>query len=537
VLSEAQRLFAQNGRRSRTSIPEHGILAEAMADPVNRAGFSTTTIVTDSERIPSHGAGAEVTAFVIAWSAAEPERIGEVAIIPELGTAQELGRGPGEDAEAHARIRFFRQRPASMVEGAPLASPGLSRRQLLILPMPTGARIDQIGKCALEVNGRRVESAAVRPGDVIVLKRELVLYCTRRPAFVPAPRLFPQQQWGTFGDADAVGILGESPHVWRMREAVAFAAKADTHVLLLGESGTGKELAARAIHHLSTRTKNAFVARNAATLPSGLIDAELFGNAKNYPNPGMPDRPGLIGEADGGTLFLDEIGELPVELQSHLLRVLDADGEYQRLGDATARRSRLRLIAATNRDASALKHDFAARFTARVEMPSLEKRREDIPLLARHLLLRAAKKSPDIAGHFIARTSCGHDYPRIHPSLVSHLLQRGYTANIRELDAMLWRAMSESHGDVIEPLSEMRTSINERAAAPSSSRPSESPAASADPPAESRPDPNPDEIRAALAQCDGRVAEAARTLGMKSRYALYRLMKKHNIDTDTPSGD
>ena len=140
--------------------------------------------------------------------------------------------------------------------------------------------------------------------------------------------------------------------------------------LLLGESGTGKELAARAVHQLSQRGRQQFVARNAATLPAGLIDAELFGNAKNYPNPGMPERRGLIGEADGGSLFLDEIGELPVELQAHLLRVLDGDGEYQRLGEGVARRSNFRLIAATNRDPSTLKHDLAARFTARIELPT-----------------------------------------------------------------------------------------------------------------------------------------------------------------------
>ena len=106
-----------------------------MGDPVNRrAGASTTTLVTDSERVPNmKGPAAEVTTFVIAWSAAEPERIGEVAIIPDFGTAQELGRGPGEPGDA--RLRFFRQRPASMIEGPSLVSPGLSRQQLLVIPM------------------------------------------------------------------------------------------------------------------------------------------------------------------------------------------------------------------------------------------------------------------------------------------------------------------------------------------------------------------------------------------------------------------
>src|SRR5690348_15490748 len=132
-------------------------------------------------------------------------------------------------------------------------------------------------------------------------------------------------------------------------------ARRPGHVLLTGASGTGKELAARAIHALSKRSGQRLVARNAATLPESLIDAELFGNAKNYPNPGMAERAGLVGQADGSTLFLDEIAELPSSSQAHLLRVLD-DGEYHRLGDGLARRSDFRLVAATNRDVSSLKH-------------------------------------------------------------------------------------------------------------------------------------------------------------------------------------
>src|SRR5256885_12859655 len=103
------------------------------------------------------------------------------------------------------------------------------------------------------------------------------------------------------------------------------------------------------------------VSRNAATFPAGLIDVELFGNVANYPNHGMPERPGVVGEADGSTLFLDEIGELPTELQSHLLRFLDERGEYTRLGDARRRTSDVRVVAATNRALEDLKHDLAAR--------------------------------------------------------------------------------------------------------------------------------------------------------------------------------
>src|SRR3954462_14001433 len=111
-----------------------------MGDP---KGFASTTIVTDSERVPSHGAHVESVCFVIAWCAAEPDRVGEVAAIVEGGLPMELGRGPG-DTPSDQRIHFFRQRPGSMIECHDLLSPGLSRRQLLVIPMPGGARIDRI---------------------------------------------------------------------------------------------------------------------------------------------------------------------------------------------------------------------------------------------------------------------------------------------------------------------------------------------------------------------------------------------------------
>src|SRR5262249_46286359 len=151
-----------------------------------------------------------------------------------------------------------------------------------------------------------------------------------------------------FGRADADGFVGESPAAWDLRDRLAFIGPQAGHVLLVGESGVGKELAARALHARSRRSRRPLVSRNAATLPEALIDAELFGHARDYPNAGMPERAGLVGEADGGTLFLDEIGELPEARQAHLLRLLDG-GEYQRLGDPRVRRADVRFIAATNR--------------------------------------------------------------------------------------------------------------------------------------------------------------------------------------------
>jgi two-component system response regulator HydG len=279
-------------------------------------------------------------------------------------------------------------------------------------------------------------------------------------------------------------------------------------VLLHGESGTGKELAARAVHTLSPRARAPFIARNAATLPAGLIDAELFGNAKNYPNPGMNERGGLIGEADGGTLFLDEIAEIPVEQQAHLLRVLDGDGEYQRLGEAHSRRSDFILVGATNREVSALKHDLGARLTLRLELPPLAARREDIPLLVRHLLLLAAKKSPRIGERFVQESKGGRLDVRVDPALIEELLVRAYETHIRELDALLWRAMAGSPGDTVLLTPELRKESRGR-----------------------ETEPTAEQIRAAIKGA-GNVQSAARALGLKSRYALYRLMKRHGIASD-----
>ena len=445
-------------------------------------------------------------ALVIAWCADEPARLGEVALFTPRGAAQTLGRG---DGDGEARVRFFRQRPRRLEPTEPLVGLALSRKQLTVKAAVGSLAVERVGRCALAVNGVATEKATVVPGDTILLRGQLLLFCTRRVPSIPQAVYFLEKSYGAFGEPDAAGILGEAPGMWQMRERIAFAANASKHVLIHGESGTGKELAARAVPALSARASKPFVSRNAATLPSGLIDAELFGNAKNYPNAGMPERAGLVGQADGGTLFLDEIAEVPVEQQAHLLRVLDSDGEYQRLGEATTRRSDLVLVGATNRDVRALKHDVAARLTLRLELPPLDERREDIPLLVRHLLLLAAKKSPQIGERFVEETAGGRLEPRVNPALVELLLVHDYETHIRELDALLWRAMAGSPGNTVLLTDELRQEGRARDAEPTAA-----------------------ELRAALKNA-GSVQSAARALGLKSRYALYRLMKKHGIESDS----
>jgi DNA-binding NtrC family response regulator len=480
-----------------------------------------------------------VPALVLAWSAEEPGRIGEVAFTGPLGQSLVLGRG---DDGSSDRMRFFRQRPGELVEAPPLEGKALSRRQLVVRRFAAGIEVERVGRCPLFVNGASVDGAAVTPGDVLWLRGQLVLYCCLRPRRLPLARYFPEGAWGSFGEPDAFGMLGESPTMWGLRDQIAFGAKSGVHILLRGDSGTGKELAARAIHGLSARAGKALVSRNAATFPSGLIDAELFGNAKNYPNPGTPERPGLIGQAHGSTLFLDEIGELPQDLQSHLLRVLDEGGEYQRLGEATIRRSDFYLIGATNRPPASLKHDLLARLAVRIELAPLGDRREDIPLLLRSLLLRAAEKSPEIGSRFVVRLG-GRADVRVDGALIDALLRRRFATNVRELDGLLWRAMGASPDDVVlfskaafaptdktpeDSSSALPARVQDRmdgAALPARRSPAHAP-----PPRE----PTADEIRSSVQRENGNVRRAAEALGLPSRYALYRLIRKHGID---PKGE
>jgi two-component system nitrogen regulation response regulator GlnG/two-component system response regulator HydG len=478
----------------------------------------TTLPVSSDVRSGHGGEGADpgtATVLALAWSAEEPHRVGEIAVILPSGPPQVLGRGEGETDEA--RLRFCRQRPGALGSGPGLAGAGLSRRQLVLTAQGDGLVVESVGRCELRVNGLVCERAFVRPGDTMYLRRQILLLCTRRAALIPMVRYFPRDSWGDFGEPDAHGILGESPTTWHLRELLAFVAKSATHALLVGESGTGKELAARAIHGLSARASRAFVARNAATLPPGLVDAELFGSARNYPNAGLPERPGLIGQADGGTLFLDEIGELPAEQQAHLLRVLDSGGEYQRLGEATTRRSNFRLIGATNRDPSALKHDVLARLASLIELSPVASRREDIALLARHLLVRAAQQSPEVAGRFVARDSAGRPYACFAPSFIDYVLRQPLPGNTRQLEALLWKGISKATGsEIVAP--------GEGASQPPAGR-----AATAAVPTRVVAEPSADDIRSALAAAGGSVGKAARALGVANRFALYRLMKKHGI--------
>jgi DNA-binding NtrC family response regulator len=474
----------------------------------------TTTLDTASEGAARREAPPVVLALAVAWAEDEPGRAGEVVLFPASGRRRSfvLGRGDGPVGD-HERARLVRQRPGETLDTPPLASPHLSRAQLVARGHPDGGlAIENVGKRALKIGGRVVVEGRVRPGDVLEIGRHLVLVCVERPLALPRleardPRLaFP------FGAPDGFGYVGEAPACWTLRNEIVLVAARPEHVLILGESGTGKELVAQALHALGSRAKRRLVARNAATVPPGIIDAELFGNAANYPNAGMAERPGLVGEAEGSTLFLDEIGELPLEAQAHLLRLLDG-GEYQRLGDPRRRTADLRVVAATNRPLEHLKADLAARFLVRLRTPAMRERPEDVMLVARHLLRGI------LAGHAKReRLVDGAGDARVAGDLAAALVRHPFATNVRELAAVLFSAVLESPGDAVELTPGARAMLggagvdggdagSDRAAREVSR----------------------EELAAAMERHAGVREKVWRDLGLANRYVLKRLLKKHGL--------
>lgn len=390
----------------------------------------------------------DVTRLVVLWSRDEPHRIGEAIRLPPHEEGPWIF-GRGEVRGDEPRLSLVRQRPGELVSAGPLLCPRISRAQLRLFAGADGiVAVENVGACALLLNDREVKSSPIIPGDVLSLRNELLLLCVRGAPMPPQPPHHAPFPVHRFGQADQFGLVGESAACWTLRQRIVAIAQSTQHVLILGDSGSGKELVARAIHGQSARSERPLIARNAATIPEGLADAELFGNLRNYPNPGMPERPGLIGQAHGTTLFLDEFGELPQGLQAHLLRLLD-NGEYQRLGDATTRHSDLRFLAATNRPPSCLKHDVLARLKVRIQVPDLNSRKEDIPLLVAHLLRRHAATDPSIAGRFFPGDA-SKDMPLVSPVLIEALVRHTYTTHVRELDALLLRAALEGRGRYLE---------------------------------------------------------------------------------------
>ena len=249
--------------------------------------------------------------------------------------------------------------------------------------------------------------------------------------------------------AQCGAIVGESPALMAALQLVSVVAPTDSSVLILGETGTGKELFARAIHDLSARRERAFVKVNCAAIPLGLLESELFGHEKGAFTGAIAQKMGRFELANKGTLFLDEVGDIPVELQAKLLRVLQ-EQEFERLGGNRTHKVDVRLIAATHRDLpgmvsqSTFREDLYYRLNVfPISVPPLRHRPEDIPILVRHfteLYARRMNKRID----------------EIPPKTMDALARYAWPGNVRELQNFIERAVILSPHSVLRaPTSEL----------------------------------------------------------------------------------
>lgn len=242
---------------------------------------------------------------------------------------------------------------------------------------------------------------------------------------------------------DSGTVVGESPAMKQAYALIDRVADLDSTVLITGESGTGKEVAARAVHTRGRRKDGPFVAINCAAMPEALLESELFGHAKGAFTGAVKSRRGLFEEADGGTLFIDEVTETSPTFQSKLLRALQ-EGEVRRVGESTALRVDVRIVAATNRDIELevrdkrFRQDLYYRLNVvALRVPPLRERLEDVPALAEHFLERANARSPNPK--------------RLSAAAVSHLMSYGFPGNVRELENLVEQAAALAEGDELLP--------------------------------------------------------------------------------------
>jgi len=319
-------------------------------------------------------------------------------------------------------------------------------------------------------------------------------------------------------------IIGESQALRKALGQVELAAPANTTVLLRGETGTGKELFARAIHNLSTRRDRTFVKVNCAAIPAGLLESELFGHERGAFTGAVAQKVGRFELADKGTIFLDEVGDLPLELQPKLLRVLQ-EQEFERLGSTRTQTVDVRVVTATNADLGrlvaekAFRSDLFYRLNVfPIQIPALRERREDVPLLVRYFVQK-----------FSQRFNKSVLY--VPSDAMEALTNYSWPGNVRELENLLERAVLLSPGKELRiPLSELKSSEAVRGGSSFETVPEAAPA-SVTAPVATLEEAERQHILRALRQTKWRVAGprgAATLLGMK-RTTLQARMRKLGI--------
>jgi len=318
-------------------------------------------------------------------------------------------------------------------------------------------------------------------------------------------------------------IIGESAALKRTLGQVELVAPADSTVLILGETGTGKELIARAIHNLSPRRERTFVKVNCAAIPAGLLESELFGHERGAFTGAVTQKIGRFELADKGTLFLDEVGDIPLELQPKLMRVLQ-EQEFERLGSTRTLRVDVRVVAATNRDLAKLvaERQFRSDLYYRlnvfpIQLPALRERSEDVPLLVRYFVQRYSRQFNKKVQYVPAE-------------IMDALVRYAWPGNIRELENLIERAVLLSPGTELRvPLAELRPASAGKTTSKSAAVAAG--AVSAGAPIQTLEDAERQHILRALRQTEWRIAGprgAAKLLDMK-RTTLQARMRKLKI--------
>jgi formate hydrogenlyase transcriptional activator len=265
--------------------------------------------------------------------------------------------------------------------------------------------------------------------------------------------------WNTFRAQDERetaphGIIGSSRLLTSVMKQIGVVSPTDSTVLIQGETGTGKELVAQAIHDLSSRRNGPFIKLNCAAIPAGLIESELFGHERGAFTGALTQRIGRFEMANGGTLFLDEIGDLALDLQVKLLRVLQ-EQEFERLGSTRSIRVNVRVVAATHRDLTQMveNKEFRADLFYRlsvfpISLPPLRERSEDIPALVRHFVAKYAERMSKVVEIIPQQT-------------MEAMIAYEWPGNIRQLQNFIEHGVIVSEGPVFEPvLSQLRTQKN-----------------------------------------------------------------------------
>jgi two-component system nitrogen regulation response regulator GlnG len=244
-------------------------------------------------------------------------------------------------------------------------------------------------------------------------------------------------------DADAPEILGQAPAMQEVFRAIGRLSQSHATVLITGESGTGKELVARALHRHSPRAAKAFIAINTAAIPKDLLESELFGHERGAFTGAQTMRRGRFEQAEGGTLFLDEIGDMPPDLQTRLLRVL-SDGQFYRVGGHTPLTANVRVIAATHQELESrvkqrlFREDLYHRINViRLRLPPMRERREDIPMLTKHFLLKSAR-------------DLGVEGKRLTDAAMQFFAAQEWPGNVRQLENVCHWVTVMAPGQVVD---------------------------------------------------------------------------------------